>query len=218
MRINRYVAAASYISRRKADAFIKEGRVKVNGLPAITGQEVTNRQIVTLDNIKLTLPNKPLLIKINKPRGYVVSRDGQGAPTIYSILQKNYQNLNPIGRLDKDSSGLLLLSNDGQIINNLAHPRYNKDKVYEVKLNKSLTKEDLQLLKNGIDLIDGPSRLEIKKVNAENLVVSIKEGRNRQIRRTFDTIGYQVISLHRIAFGKYRLGNLKLGQYEEVKY
>ena len=217
MRINRYVASASGIGRRAADKLITEGRVKVDGQLASTAQDVQPNQQVTLDGKLLELPKLAMTIMLNKPTGYVVSREGQGAPTIYSLLPDNYHKLKPIGRLDKDSSGLLLMSNDGQLINSLAHPSFNKEKVYEVTLDKVLSESDKLQIKHGVKLDDGLSRLSVLSLEGKKLVLSMEEGRNRQIRRTFSALGYSVTKLNRIAFGEYHLGNLTPGNYREVK-
>lgn len=215
MRINRFVATASGISRRHADNLIAEGRIKVNGHLATTGQDVEPDQIVTLDSKELTLP-ETITIAINKPVGIVVSRLGQGAPTIYSLLPEQYASLKPIGRLDKDSSGLILMSNDGQLIQSLAHPSFNKQKVYELTLDRSLAGLDKQKVMNGVKLDDGISKLNILEYSNKHIMLSMEEGRNRQIRRTFKALGYEVMSLNRLAFGKYKLENLRPGQYRSL--
>ena len=131
MRINKFIASSTALSRRAADAAIVAGRVLIDGEPAEQGADVTAANTVTLDNRAITPAVNTITIMLNKPRGYVVSRDGQGSKTIYDILPPEYQQLNPVGRLDKDSSGLLLLTNDGELANQLTHPKYQKAKVYE---------------------------------------------------------------------------------------
>ncbi len=216
MRINRYIASAGSLSRRHADELIKQGRVKVNGVTALTAQDVKPEQQVTLDNQVLNPAAKTILLMINKPIGYIVSRKGQGAPTIYSLLEQQYKNLKPIGRLDKDSTGLLLMSNNGELINHLAHPSFNKQKVYSVVLNKELTTEARKQIEKGLLLDDGLSKMKIEDISSKHLTVILTEGRNRQIRRTFKALGYDVVKLERTAFGSYRLGDLKPGESKEV--
>ena len=155
----------------------------------------------------------------NKPVGYICSRDGQGNQTIYDILPEEWQRLNSIGRLDKDSSGLLLLTNDGELANQLTHPRYQKTKVYEVRLNKPLAPLHQQMISDhGISLSDGISKLLIEKLDDEGreLKITMHEGRNRQIRRTFGSLGYDVTRLHRTHFGNYSLGVMKSGEYKVI--
>ncbi|HVX47943.1 MAG TPA: pseudouridine synthase [Candidatus Saccharimonadales bacterium] len=205
MRINAYVARSTGISRRAADKAIMEGRVRVNGQRADIGRAISTADTVTLDGQPLTPAPKTITIMLNKPVGYVSSRQGQGSRTIYDLLPAKYHQLKPVGRLDKDSSGLLLLTNDGGLANHLTHPRYGKTKTYEVELDKPLLPGDKTHLGRGVELTDGMSRLEIKKIDGAHLLVAMKEGRNRQIRRTFAALGYTVNKLHRTRFGDYYL-------------
>lgn len=216
MRINRFVASATRLSRRGADEAIAEGRVTLNGGPAAAGVDVGPSDTVTLDGKILSLPAARTVIMLNKPAGYVCSRDGQGGRTVYELLPEDLHGLNPVGRLDKDSSGLLLLTDDGELANRLTHPRYGKDKVYEVSLDKPLAPEDAAKLAEGVELDDGPSRLSVQDEQGRNLTVSMKEGRNRQVRRTFAALGYAVDRLHRVRFGDYSLGSLKEGRYNRT--
>ena len=128
MRINQYVARATGLSRRKADAAIAQGRVAVNGQTTGVGTEVAATDAVTLDGHAIAISLQTITIMLNKPPGYVVSRAGQGSKTVYDLLPAEYRQLKPVGRLDKDSSGLLLLTNDGNLANELTHPRHAKTK------------------------------------------------------------------------------------------
>lgn len=215
MRINKYVAQATGLSRRAADAAVAAGRVSVNGRSAQMGQEITTDDTVTLDKLAITPAVKKVTLILNKPVGYIVSRDGQGSQTIYDLLPSEYHNLKPVGRLDKDSSGLLLLTNDGDLANELTHPRYAKTKVYEVELDKSLQPLHQQIIHDhGVQLDDGPSRLHLEKMDSDKeWRVTMQEGRNRQIRRTFASLGYTVTKLHRTHFGDYNLGDLVFGAF-----
>ena len=138
MRINKFIAQATGLSRRAADTAIGEGRVLVNGQKPSAGQDVSTNDAVLMDGKRITAPNQAQTIILNKPVGYVVSRDGQGSQTIYDLLPPELHQLKPVGRLDKDSSGLLLLTNDGQLAQELTHPRYQKTKIYEIRLDKPL--------------------------------------------------------------------------------
>lgn len=205
MRINKYLALATGISRRAADNAIQEGRVLVNGSPIQPGQDVSEADNVTLDNTPVKQQQNRTTIILNKPTGFVVSRDGQGSETIYGLLPANLHRLKPVGRLDKDSSGLLLLTDDGQLANQLTHPRFQKTKVYELRLDKPLAAKDWQAItQNGVNLEDGPSRFGLKGAG-EIWTAILTEGRNRQIRRTFAARGYTVKKLHRTKFGDYAL-------------
>ncbi|HEX7633436.1 MAG TPA: pseudouridine synthase [Candidatus Saccharimonadales bacterium] len=215
MRINKFVASATGMSRRAADAAIAEGRVALNGKPIQLGDQVGDTDVVTLDNQPLLRAPETVTIMINKPVGYVVSRNGQGAPTVYSLLPEEYQHLKAVGRLDKDSSGLLLLTNDGDLANELTHPRYSKTKVYEITLDKPLQPLHQQMISDhGIKLEDGVSQLGLEKIDDQGrqLRVTMHEGRNRQIRRTFEALGYKVTKLHRTHFGPYSLSQIAATQ------
>ncbi len=216
MRINQFVAQASGLSRRAADQAIAKGRVKVDDALATVGQSIEGTEQVTLDGVPLHIAYQTILL--NKPVGYVCSRDGQGSKTIYDLLPYELHQLKPIGRLDKDSSGLLLLTNDGALANRLSHPSFVKTKVYEVDLDRALEKGAEQAIANGVQLEDGPSALSLKPIGdtRKEWQVSMHEGRNRQIRRTFDALGYRVTTLHREKFGPYQLGELQIGQFQVI--
>ncbi len=216
MRINKFVAQATGLSRRAADRAIQDGRVEFNQRGAHLGDIVGEEDIITLDKQRITHLVKTLTVMLNKPRGYVCSRQGQGSKTIYDLLPADYQALKPVGRLDKDSSGLLLLTSDGDLANQLTHPRYTKTKVYEVSLNKPLERIHYKQVANqGLQLDDGLSKFSITKRGeaGKDWQVTMHEGRNRQIRRTFLALGYTVKRLHRIQFGSYKLNDLPLGHY-----
>jgi len=209
MRINKYVASSTGMSRRAADTAIAEGRVLVNGVTPSSGHDVKDTERITLDNRTITPPAKTTTIMMNKPAGYVVSRRGQGSLTIYSLLPLTYHKLKPVGRLDKDSSGLLLLTNDGDLANELTHPSKKKIKVYEISLNLPLQPLHRQMISDhGVLLEDGNSRLQLERReegNDKDWKITMHEGRNRQIRRTFGSLGYDVVKLHRTQFGDYHL-------------
>jgi len=218
MRINKFLALNTSLSRRSADIAIAEGRVKINKSPATAGMDVSETDNVMLDDVPVR--NQPLsqvVLLLHKPTGYVCSREGQGSKTIYDLLPNTYKNLKPAGRLDKYSSGLLLMSNDGDLINELTHPRKQKDKIYRVVLSKPLRPEDQKAIDSGIKLEDGISSLQLcKDKDSFTWIVKMHEGRNRQIRRTFKALGYEVVALHRTNFGEYDLGNIAPGNYRIV--
>lgn len=156
MRVNKFVASASTLSRRAADAAIAGGRVRLNGQLAVTGQQVGQHDSVTLDEQALSAPAATTTIMLNKPAGYVVSRAGQSSKTVYDLLPAELHHLKPGGRLDKDSSGLLLLTSDGQLAHRLTHPSYQKIKVYEVEIDRPLTRQDFERLTvKGVYIGDG---------------------------------------------------------------
>jgi 23S rRNA pseudouridine2605 synthase len=216
MRINKYVALATGMSRRAADVAIAEGRVLINQKMPSSGHDVSEIDKVTLDGRAITPPVNSTTIMLNKPAGCVVSRDGQGSKTIYDLLPEGYQQLKPVGRLDKDTSGLLLLTNDGNLANELTHPSKRKLKVYEVTIKQPLQPLHRQMISDiGVMLDDGPSKFELERRTDDDRdwIVKMAEGRNRQIRRTFDALGYEVIKLHRTQFGPYYIEDLTEGKY-----
>lgn len=219
MRINRYVAQATGLSRRAADKAIDDGRVLVNNLEPTAGQQVNEADNITLDGQKVTLQTL-MTIAMNKPVGYVCSRNGQGSKTIYDLLPTEYHHLKPVGRLDKDSSGLILLTNDGELAQSLTHPSKLKIKRYNITLDKNLQPLHRQMIQDyGVNLYDGNSKFIIERAADDSetgWIVIIHEGRNRQIRRTFEALGYEVVGLHRTHFGDYILDNLDKGSFKEV--
>lgn len=217
MRINRFVAQATGMSRRAADEAVRSGKVLINHKPAELGSEIKPTDEVTLDGKKLKPASKHKTIMLNKPYGYVCSRNGQGSKTVYELLPIQYHTLKPVGRLDKDTSGLLLLTDDGELANKLTHPRYQKEKTYSVKLNKPLDQEVKDKLLTGVKLSDGLSKfIQLNDCSNNTYELTLAEGRNRQIRRTFNSLGYKVNLLHRIKFGNYNLSNLRSGKFKEV--
>ncbi len=209
MRINKFVAQATGISRRAADDAIRQGRVRLNSSTAALGDEVIASDKVSFDGHAI-IPAAKMTVALNKPPGYVTSREGQGAKTIYDLLPPEYHTLKPVGRLDKDSSGLILLTNDGELANQLTHPKYSKTKIYEIELDKPLESLHQQIISDhGIELEDGNSKLGLQKLDsALSWQVTMSEGRNRQIRRTFGALGYNITRLHRVTFGPFKLSQL----------
>ncbi len=220
MRLNKFIAQATGLSRRAADSAISQGRARVNGHNAQTGQIVTDKDTVTLDNRSITPAVNTVTILVNKPVGYVCSRNGQGSKTVYDLLPAELHHLKPVGRLDKDSSGLLLMTTDGQLAYELTHPKFQKTKMYKIALNKPLAPEHHRQIDQGVLLEDGLSKLHVEQINKTdytNWKVTMHEGRNRQIRRTFEALGYTIPKLHRTTFGNYKLDNLAAGKYVPVQ-
>lgn len=220
MRINRYVATALSISRRAADEIIAAKEIQLNGRTALLGDQVDTGDIVSRAGSPLHIPeNARTLIMLHKPIGYICSHKQQGStPTIFSLLPPEYRHLNTVGRLDKDTSGLLLLTDDGDQLYELTHPKFIKDKVYEVVLDKPLTSTARAAISAGVQLDDGVSALHLSQLgDAMHWRVTMHEGRNRQIRRTFEAVHTTVIGLHRTHFGDYELpAKLELGKYTKI--
>lgn len=220
-RLNKFVALALGVSRRQADELIEQGKVTVNDQPAKLGQHITTTDIIRHGNKRLTAQTHQLIL-LHKPVGYLCSRASQGGvPTIYELLPKDLHHLKPVGRLDKDSSGLILLTNDGDFAHQMTHPSFYKIKRYLVTLDQPLQPLHRQMINDfGVQLPDGPSRLTLERQHDgddHRWIVQMSEGRNRQIRRTFAALGYTVIKLHRTDFGNYTLGDIKRGEFQESK-
>ncbi len=218
IRLNKFLSERLGVSRREADDLIASGQVFVNDSPAVIGARVDKNDKVCYNKKIVPFEMVFSYIALNKPVGYVCSRRAQGdAPTLYELLPDELKDLKTVGRLDKDSSGLILLTNDGDFAFQMTHPKFYKEKVYEVVLDRDLEPIHQQMISDfGIQLEDGVSRLALTRLNDEDRRswrVVMSEGRNRQIRRTFIALGYQVASLHRIQFGKYQLAGLKPGEY-----
>lgn len=220
-RLNKFVALALGVSRRQADELIEQGKVTVNDQPAKLGQRITTTDIIRYGNKQLTAQTHQLIL-LHKPVGYLCSRASQGGiPTIYELLPKSLHHLKPVGRLDKDSSGLILLTNDGNFAHQMTHPSFYKIKRYLVTLDRPLQPLHRQMINDfGVQLPDGPSRLTLERQHEgddHRWIVQMSEGRNRQIRRTFAALGYTVTKLHRTDFGNYTLGDIKRGEFQESK-
>lgn len=221
MRLNKFLAVYAGLSRRSADNAIKLGQVKVNGqLPSI-GVDICDTDKVSLNGHLIHVSQKTIVtIALNKPVGYVCSKNGQGSPTVYGLLPDKYQQLNIAGRLDKDSSGLLILTNDGELLNQLTHPKFNKNKIYQISINIPLSDIDKsEITTKGVMLKDGLSKLELQEsppFSGKKWQVTMQEGRNRQIRRTFNSLGYKVIDLHRTGVGPYNLNTLKSAEFKLI--
>ena len=220
-RLNKFVALSLGVSRRKADELIEKGKIIVDGQPARLGQQISKVNHVSYNGNSLKIQDKKL-IALNKPVGYLCSRASQGGvPTIYELLPTSLHHLKPVGRLDKDSSGLILLTNDGDFAHQMTHPSFYKIKRYLVTLDQPLQPLHRQMINDfGVQLPDGPSCLALERQHEgddRRWIVQMSEGRNRQIRRTFAALGYTVAKLHRTDFGSYSLGSLKKGQWIEEK-
>ena len=219
VRLNKFLAERLGISRREADDLISAGKVLIDDKPAILGARIDKNSKVCYNKKIIPFDTDYLYIAFNKPVGYVCSRRAQGnALTLYELLPKEYQKLKTVGRLDKDSSGLILLTNDGDFAYQMTHPKFHKEKVYEIELDRPLEPLHQQMVSDyGIILDDGPSKFTVIHQDDDKYTVILSEGRNRQIRRTFAALGYRVTSLHRTQFGKYQLSNLKPGKCAIIK-
>lgn len=225
MRINKYIAKSGVASRRNADKLIQEGKIKVNDDVVLTpGLDIKNSDKVEYNGKVLEIIEEKHYIMLNKPVGYVCSNSSQfNEHIIYELIDVDTK-LFSIGRLDKDSRGLIILTNDGDIYNNIIHPKNEIYKTYIVSLDKYFLPKHKEIIEQGIDIgdyITNPSKIRIITDNL--LEIKINEGKNRQIRRMFQALNYTVTDLNRISIGEIQLGNLKIGQYrsltdKELKY
>ena len=255
IRLNKFLAERLGASRREADDLIAAGKVSINGAKAILGAKIDKNDKVCYNKKIVPFQTEFSYLAFNKPVGYVCSRRAQGStPTLYNLLPTKYQKLKTVGRLDKDTSGLILLTNDGDFAFQMTHPKFHKEKVYEVELNKPLEPLHQQMISDyGVMLDDGPSKFTVVRDDSapstqrgfrsaaarglareprgdgrerrdpmgtmvqNRYIVTLSEGRNRQIRRTFAALGYKVVKLHRTQFGKYQLNGLAPGEFTEFK-
>ncbi|MDO4612266.1 MAG: pseudouridine synthase [Candidatus Saccharibacteria bacterium] len=223
IRLNKFLAERLGISRREADDIIVARKVFLNEKPAELGARLDKNDKVCYNGKIVPFETAFLYLAFNKPVGYVCSRRTQGnTPTLYELLPEKYHKLKTVGRLDKDSSGLILLTNDGDFAFQMTHPKFHKEKVYQVELDLPLEPLHQQMISDfGVKLEDGVSKFAVIRDESDNdrkrFTVILSEGRNRQIRRTFASLGYTVTKLHRITFGKYSMDGLAPGKYVIIK-
>jgi 23S rRNA pseudouridine2605 synthase len=217
MRLNAWLARAGVASRRKADELIKAGRVTVNGEPGQLNTFVGGRDDVCLDGEPLRLQALSYVL-LNKPAGVVTTAsDPQGRPTVVDLVG-HPSRVVPVGRLDADTTGALLLTNDGPLAHRLAHPRYEVDKVYEVACRRPVTDADLDRLRQGVELDDGPTApAPVRRLGPARFELVLHEGRNRQVRRMTEAIGNRVTRLHRSRYGPLTLEGLEPGAWRELE-
>ena len=213
MRLSKYLAHSGVASRRKAESIIAAGRVRVDG------NVVTDpaHGVETGDDIRVdghaVMPEGREVWMLNKPPGVVSTAAEPGRRPAVVDLVESRARLYPVGRLDADSTGLILLSNDGELANRLTHPRYGVEKTYRVGTRAALSDSDLERLREGVVLEDGrTSPAKVRRLEADRFEITIGEGRNRQVRRMVEAVGNRVLSLERTAFGPLRLGRLGVGR------
>ncbi len=223
MRINKYIAQSGIVSRRKADELVLSGRIKVNGkVITMLGFEVRTKDKVYLDDKLINVPHFDYY-KFYKPTGCITtSSDEKGRKTIYDYIPKELHHLKPVGRLDKDSSGLIILTNDGDLIYELTHPSIKVQKVYKVSVNAKIKYEELELLAKGIEIEKGKIAWcdsEILEQNSRStlLEITLYQGLNRQIRKMFEYLGHKVTSLKRIRHATIDVIGLKRGEVKFLK-
>jgi len=222
MRINKYIASAGVTSRRKADELIEEGKVKVNGAVLQNlGYHVQDGDVVIVNGITIEPENKKVYYLLNKPTGYVTTTyDKEGRPTVMELVPDSVR-VFPVGRLDYNTSGLLILTNDGELSNKLMHPSHEFDKRYLVRAAGIVSREEAKRLENGVDIggfVTSPAEVNLIRHDKNSTVaeIIIHEGKNRQVRRMFKAINHPVESLQRIGLGKLEIGRLSVGQCRKL--
>ena len=225
IRLQKFLADCGVASRRKAEALIAAGKISVDGM-IITemGAKIDpESQVIRYNDTLVTRQHKHIYILLNKPRGYVTTlSDPQGRPIVTSLLKNVTARVFPVGRLDIDTEGALILTNDGNLSQEILHPSFETTKTYEVLVRGIVTESGFTALERGIEL-EGrktwPARISQreKKRNSSSLIITIHEGRKRQIRKMCQAVGHPVITLKRIAYGQLRLGSLKSGSYRMLK-
>ncbi len=220
MRLNAFLARAGVASRRRSDELIKEGRVRVNGQPGELNTFVGKRDVVEVDGRRVGM--QPLAyVLLNKPPGVVTTADDpQGRPTVVDLVEHDVRVM-PVGRLDADTTGALLLTNDGDLAHRLAHPRYGVPKVYDADVDGSPKPEALETLRRGVDLEDGPTapadvRIVRRGTRVSRLELTLHEGRKHQVKRMCEAVGHTVQHLHRRRYAGLRLVGLAPGEWREL--
>lgn len=216
IRLNKYMSDAGFCSRREADRLIEKGKVYVDGIRAIVGQKVTQNQLIECNGQKIGREEELILLAFNKPRGIICSTVDKEGTNIVDYI--NYgKRIYPIGRLDKESEGLILLTNDGSISDKILRSRNNHEKEYIVTVNKNITEQFIKGMSNGVPILDVVTKkCVVEKVDNRTFRIILTQGLNRQIRRMSEYFGYKVIKLKRIRICNIKLGDLEVGKYRNI--
>ena len=221
MRLNKFLSDAGVCSRRQADRYVEQGRITIDGEPAQMGQKVLASQDIRVDGKRVTVSRKQIVLAVNKPKGIVCTTEKRERDNIVDFL-KYPERVYPVGRLDKDSTGLLILTNDGDLINELTHPSVKVPKIYIVTVNSAVHRKDLEQMANGVEI--EPNKMayaDIQVLEIDNkhteMQVTLYQGMNRQIRKMFEYFGYEVKVLKRVQHATIRLDGLKRGDVKPLK-
>lgn len=217
VRLNKFLSESGFCSRREADRLIEAGKVKVDGMTASMGQKVEPSQKVEADGTVISGKDRPVVLLVNKPRGIVcTTSDKDRAENIVEFL--NYPvRVYPVGRLDKDSEGLLLMTNQGELVNQILKGRYGHEKEYLVTVNKEITASFLERMRKGVKILDTVTRpCTAEQTGEKSFRIILTQGLNRQIRRMCEALGYRVKTLKRVRIMNLELGSLKTGEYREI--
>ncbi len=221
IRLNKFLSQSGISSRRQAEQLIKTGKIKINGeLVKTLGVKVDPaKDKIEFQDQKVIVTRKKVYLALNKPRGYLcTTRDDFNRPKVIDLIKNQLIRLYPVGRLDLDSEGLLILTNDGDFAYKLTHPRHQIPKIYLSELNRPLRIEDKKKLEKGVELEEGKTRpAEILILSRNKIQITIYEGKKRQIKRMLALFNYKVIKLKRIAIGPLKLGNIARGKFRRLK-
>lgn len=216
MRLNKYMSDAGVCSRRQADRLVEEGRIMVDGRPAVLGQQIEEGQKITLDGKEIVPVRRKVLLAFNKPRGIVCTTEKREKDNIIDYLDYP-ERIYPVGRLDKDSEGLILLTNDGQLMDEILRARNFHEKEYEVRVDRPVTGEFLKKMSSGVEIMDTVTRpCQVRQTGTCSFRIILTQGLNRQIRRMCEALGYRVRHLRRYRIMNIRLGDLETGKYREL--
>jgi 23S rRNA pseudouridine2605 synthase len=218
LRLAKYLAHSGVASRRRAEELIAAGRVRVGGeVVTDPARDVDEDSAVAVDG-RAAAPEPREVWALNKPAGVVSTAREPGRRRAVTELVDSQRRLYPVGRLDADSTGLILLTNDGELAARLTHPRYEVPRTYRVRVRRPLTPEQLKRLQKGVELEDGPTApARVRKTSARLVEITINEGRNRQVRRMVEAVGNQVVDLQRVRFGSLALGELAEGRARRLR-
>ncbi len=219
-RVQKFLSEQGIASRRKAEEFIKSGQVSINGHKAKLGDKVDpENDVVKVYGKQVKTSQQKIYIALNKPKGYVVSKsDPKGRKTVFSLLPEELRTkVHNVGRLDFDTEGLLLMTNDGDLTQELSHPKYEHDKEYEVSTDADPKSQQLEKLRDGIELPTGMTSPAKIRQRSGKVFITIHEGKKRQVRRMFTAVGLGVTNLKRIRINKLKLPEIPAGQYIEIK-
>jgi len=221
MRLAKFLAHAGVASRRAAEQLVFAGRVTVaEEVVRDPARDVTEADAIAVDGQRVALERRHVVLALNKPAGYVSTvRDPQGRPTVVSLVRNSRERLYPVGRLDADTTGLILLTNDGELAYRLTHPSFEVARVYRAHVRRPPVREPaLRRLREGVLLDDGMTApAGARRLTPERIEITLHEGRKRQVRRMLDAVGHPVVSLERVAFGPLRLGELPPGRHRVLK-
>ncbi len=224
IRLQKYLAEAGVASRRKCEELIAEGRVEVNNqVVTVPGTKINGGELIKVDGKVIRSEQRKVYILLNKPVGYIsTAKDQFSRKTVLDLVSTVSERIYPVGRLDYDTSGLLMLTNDGELANGLTHPKHELQKVYRVMISGKLKEEDITSLQEGVDIEDyttAPAAVKVVDATKRDSIVeiSIHEGKNRQVRKMFETLGYAVLRLKRVAIGPLVIDGLEEGKWRYLR-